>query len=93
MSGNILRVHDHRHEDKKYGYKYSFHAISRLHYSTNIREIMKLIYKFTVNQLPPGFAVGTVQNVIFKQLPPPTPPYTGGELITKQFLPPCKGKS
>ena len=54
---------------------------------------MKLIYEFTVNQLPPGFAVGTVQNVIFKQLPPPTPPYTGGELITKQFLPPCKGKS
>ena len=53
---------------------------------------MKLIYKFTVNQLPPGFAVGTVQNVIFKQLPPPPPPYTGGELITKQFLPLCKGE-
>ena len=25
------------------------------------------------------------------QLPPPAPPYTGGELITKQFLPLCKG--
>ena len=29
---------------------------------------------------------------IFKRLPPLTPPYTGGELITKRFLPLCKGE-
>ncbi|GEM_PF-1612260 len=26
------------------------------------------------------------------QLPPPAPPYTGGELITKRFLPLCEGE-
>lgn len=26
------------------------------------------------------------------ELPPPAPPYTGGELITKRFLPLCKGE-
>lgn len=26
------------------------------------------------------------------KLPPPAPPYTGGELITKRFLPLCKGE-
>ena len=29
---------------------------------------------------------------IFKRLPPLTPPYTGGELIAKRFLPLCKGE-
>ncbi len=32
-----------------------------------------------------------VLSSIYK-LPPPTPPYTGGELITKRFLPLCKGE-
>ena len=27
------------------------------------------------------------------KLPPPAPPYTGGELITKRFLPLCSGGS
>ena len=29
--------------------------------------------------------MGLSQKVNFKQLPPLTPPYTGGELITKRF--------
>ena len=36
--------------------------------------------------------MGLSQKVNFKQLPPLTPPYTGGELITKRFLPLCKGE-
>ena len=30
--------------------------------------------------------------VNIKQLPPPAPPYTGGELINKRFFPLCKGE-
>ena len=36
--------------------------------------------------------MGLSQKVNFKQRPPLTPPYTGGELITKRFLPLCKGE-
>ena len=36
--------------------------------------------------------MGPSQKVNFKQLPPLTPPYTGGELITMRFLPLCKGE-
>jgi len=37
---------------------------------------------------------GLSKKALFRiyKLPPPTPPYTGGELITKRFLPLCKGE-
>ena len=34
----------------------------------------------------------TKSPVCIYKLPPPTPPYTGGELITKRFLPLSKGE-
>ena len=34
----------------------------------------------------------TKKSCLYLQLPPPTTPYTGGELITQRFIPLSKGE-